>query len=351
MLTRPAAHPFPFIHRLARRGQLAVAALLLTVLGSPPASAQATTQETPTIHRLVSGLTSSFGSAIGPDGALYVTLTLNGSIQRVDPKTGVVTTFAHGLPTPFKPEDGVGVTDVTFIGNTAYALVTLVGSDYGGDSAVGIYRVDAPNRFTLVADIGAFSIAHPPKPAIFVPTGAQQALEPFGEGFLVVDAHHNRVLQVTKDGLVSEVIAFENIVPTNLTISENTVYLSEAGPIPHLPQNGKVVAFRPGDSAATQVAAGARLVVDVKFGPGRSLFALAQGVWNGVGEGTPANPNTGSLVRAEQDGTFTVVAGPLDRPTSMEIIGTTAYVVTLGGEIWTVDHIDGPPNGASSSIR
>ena len=38
MLTLPTAHPFPFIHRLARRGRLAVAALLLTVLGSPPAS-------------------------------------------------------------------------------------------------------------------------------------------------------------------------------------------------------------------------------------------------------------------------------------------------------------------------
>ena len=27
----------------------------------------------------------------------------------------------------------------------------------------------------------------------------------------------------------------------------------------------------------------------------------------------------------------------LNRPTSLEIIGKTAYVVTLGGEIWTID--------------
>lgn len=298
-----------------------------------------------TPQRLVTGLNGSFGSAIGPDGALYVTVTLAGSIRRVDPKTGAVTTFARGLPTPFIPEDGVGVTDVAFIGHTAYALVTLVGPDYGGNSAVGIYRVDGPNSFTLFADIGAFSLAHPPKPAFFVPTGAQQALEPFRGGFLVADAHHNRVLQVTKDGKVSELIAFENIVPTNLAVSGNTVYVAEAGPIPHLPENGKVVAFHPGDGAATQVAAGARLLVDVKFGRGQTLFALAQGFWNGPYEGTPANPNTGSLVRAEQNGTFTVVAGPLDRPTSMEIIGTTAYVVTLGGEVWTVNNIAIPPFG------
>ncbi|GGO28695.1 ScyD/ScyE family protein [Deinococcus humi] len=338
------------------RHRLTLACLLASVLaacGTPPpvvsANPTLTTLSKPAApaapQRLVSGLTGSFGSTIGPDGALYVTLTLDGSIRRVDPKTGAVSTFASGLPTPFVPENGVGVVDVAFIGHTAYALVTLVGPDYGGNSPVGIYRIDGPNSFTLFADIGAFSLAHPPKPAFFVPTGAQQAIEPFRGGFLVTDAHHNRVLQVTKDGEVSELIAFGNIVPTGLAIAGNAVYVAEAGPIPHLPQNGKVVAFRPGDKAATQVAAGARLLVDVKFGRGRTLFALAQGFWNGPYEGTPADPNTGSLVRANSDGTFTAVASPLDRPTSMEIIGNTAYIVTLGGEVWTVDNIASPPFG------
>ena len=37
----------------------------------------------------------------------------------------------------------------------------------------------------------------------------------------------------------------------------------------------------------------------------------------------------------------------LDRPTSMEIIGNTAYVVTLGGEVWTIENITSPPFGKS----
>ena len=41
-------------------------------------------------------------------------------------------------------------------------LVTLVGPDVGGSDVVGIYRVDGPDSFTVVADIGAFSIANPP---------------------------------------------------------------------------------------------------------------------------------------------------------------------------------------------
>ena len=37
----------------------------------------------------------------------------------------------------------------------------------------------------------------------------------------------------------------------------------------------------------------------------------------------------------------------LDRPTSLEFIGNTAYVVTLTGEIWTIDNVSGPPYGLS----
>jgi hypothetical protein len=47
------------------------------------------------------------------------------------------------------------------------------------------------------------------------------------------------------------------------------------------------------------------------------------------------------------DGTFTVVVGGLDRPISLEFIGNTAYVVTLTGEIWTIDSASGPPFGVA----
>ena len=37
-----------------------------------------------------------------------------------------------------------------------------------------------------------------------------------------------------------------------------------------------------------------------------------------------------------KDGTFTVLVDRLNQPTSLEFIGKTAYVVTLGGEIWRI---------------
>ena len=307
----------------------------------------AQTEVAATAQLLVTGLDELQGSAVGPGGALFVTAPLTGSIWRVDPTTGALTLFASGLPPrlPGLEFIGGGVVDVALIGGTAYALVTGVGADIGGDAVVGIYRVDGPGSATIVADIGAFSVANPPVPDFFVPTGWQYAIEPFRGGFLVTDGHHNRVLRVTLDGEITEVIAFSDIVPTGLAVSGNSIYLAQAGPIPHLPQNGKVVVFGPNSTTATEVASGARLAVDVEFGRGGTLFALSQGFWDGPFEGTPAEPNTGALMRVNGDGSLTTVVGGLDRPTSVEIIKNTAYVVTLGGEVWKVDDIAGPPFG------
>jgi hypothetical protein len=299
----------------------------------------------PNTALLVMGLEGASGSTIGPDGALYVTEGAAGRISRVDPQTGEITTFASGLP-PRIVRFG-GAVDVAFIGKTAYALVTLVGPDVGGSDVVGIYRVDGPDSFTVVADIGEFSLRNPPNTPFEAPTGVQYALETYRGGFLVTDGNHNRVLRVTLDGEVTEVIAFDNIVPTGLAVSGNTVYMAEAGPVPHLPEDGKVVSFEPKSPTATEVASGASLLVDVEFGRGRRLYALSQGEGSGGPPGSPALPNTGALVKVNGDGTFTVITDGLDRPTSLEFIGDTAYVVTLTGEIWTIDGVSGPPDGVS----
>jgi len=289
---------------------------------------------------LVSGMASGSGSTIGPDGDLYVTEGIGGRVLRVDPETGDLSTFAEGLP---KSIVGIGgAMDVAFIGTTAYVLVTLVGPDVGGTDTVGLYRVDGPNSFTVIADIGAFSLANPPKPAFFVPTGVQYSLLAYRDGFLVTDGHHNRVLRVTLDGTITEVIAFGNIVPTGLASWGSKVYMAEAGPIPHLPENGRIITFLPKAPHPTDVASGGRLLVDVEFSQRHRLYALAQGVWPlGNPEGSPALPNTGQLLRVTHDGTFAVIAEGLNQPTSLEFVGTTAYIVTLGGEIWTVGHVSG----------
>jgi hypothetical protein len=322
---------------------VAVAAVLGMIV---PSAARAQSQcGAPVAELLVTGLAGGSGSTVGPGGALYVTDPVAGTILRIDPRTGDITTFGTGLP---KRVVGTGgAMDIVFVGHTAYVLVTLVGPDVGGSDVVGIYRVDGPDSVTVIADIGAFALANPPANEFFVPTGVQYALETYRGSFLVTDGHHDRVLQVTRDGDVGEFMAFENNVPTGLAVRGNTIYMAEAGPVPHLPEAGRVVSFGPNSSDVTEVASGASLLVDVEFGRGRTLYALSQGDFSGGPAGAPALPNTGALVQVNSDGTFTILLEGLDRPTSLEVIRNTAYVVTLTGAIWKIAGLSCPPYGVS----
>src|SRR5437867_5219910 len=253
---------------------LLLAAALVAIIMPSAASAQSPC-EGPTATLLVTGLEGATGSTVGPDGALYVTEGAAGRISRVDPQTGERTTFASGLPPAIISIGGAfigGAIDVAFIDNIAYVLVTLVSPDVGGSDVDGIYRVDGPDSFTVVADIGEFNLANPPPTPFDVPTGLQFALQSYRGAFLVTDGHLNRVLRVTLDGEITVSIQFDNIVPTGLEVRGNRVYMAEAGPVPHLPQDGKVVSFESGSPTATDVASGARLLVDVEFGPGTGLY-------------------------------------------------------------------------------
>ena len=107
--------------------------------------------------QLVSGLQGAVGSTIGPDGAIYATENLTGSISRIDPATGDRSLYATGLP-PQLPWVGFGgVFDVVFLDEVAYALVIVVDSTLGGSDISGIYRIDGPDSSTPIADLGSFA--------------------------------------------------------------------------------------------------------------------------------------------------------------------------------------------------
>jgi hypothetical protein len=327
---------------------IATAGLLATVV-APAASAH--DRRGPVVTPLASFGDGTFttGSTIGPDGALYVTDGSAGSVLRIDRRSGRVTTYATGLPQKAFATDIGGPVDVVFVGRTAYVLVTLVsgraaGEPFGDpDDKNGIYRLERNGDFTLVADLGQWSVDHPPEPAFFVDTGVHYAMERYRGGLLVTDGHHNRVLWVSRNGAIDEVATFGNVVPTGLEVARGRVLITQMGPIPHEPEDGKVLALRRG--SAIELASGAAMLVDVERGPGGRLYALSQGQWNGVGEGSPAFPNTGRLVVVRRDGSLDPVLDRrgqelvLDRPTSMEFVGHTAYVVSVDGHVYKVSNL------------
>jgi hypothetical protein len=86
-------------------------------------------------------------------------------------------------------------------------------------------------------------------------------------------------------------------------------------------------------------------MVDVEFGRDRSLYALSQGDSPGdVEPASSARPDSGELLRVEGDGSLSVVVEGLDRPTSLDFIGDTAFVVNLDGEVWRIDDVPGRPS-------
>jgi hypothetical protein len=87
------------------------------------------------------------------------------------------------------------------------------------------------------------------------------------------------------------------------------------------------------------VASGFPFLLDVKFGRGRDLYALSQGVFACCTPVDSALPNTGALVKVNDDGGFTVITDHLDRPTSLRFIGKAAYFVSPAGEVWKIDGI------------
>ncbi len=325
---------------------VAATVLLAPVAVSSSASATPATHQGPTLTHLAhfgSGLGS--GSTIGPDGALYVTDGTAGSVKRIDRRTGAVSVYATGLPPRVL---GIGgAIDVAFLAGRGYALVTMVGGDFVGgshigDAVVGIYRLDRGGHPSPIADIGAWSVAHPPIPGFFITTGVQYAMAAYRGGFLVTDGHHNRVLHVTLDGAITEIAAFQDLVPTGIEVQGNRIWVTQAGPVPHVPETGRVLALDR-RTGPREVARGASMLIDVELGPQHQLYGLSQGQWDGVMEGSPALPNTGRLVRVTPTGGLQPVNGGdghpivLDRPTSVEFVGRTAYVVSLSGDVYTID--------------
>jgi hypothetical protein len=132
-------------------------------------------------------------------------------------------------------------------------------------------------------------------------------------------------------------------VPTGLETWGRDVLIARAGKVPHTPMDGRVLSVDAKTGEALELAKGARLAVDVEFGRGRTLYMLSQGEWNMLFPGSAALPFTGALYRVENDGTVTELLSGLNLPSSFEVIGNTAYVVNLAGEVWRYEKFDETP--------
>ena len=159
------------------RMMLLLAAALTALIAPSTASAAGPhhSDHAPSIRVLTSGLDGALGSTVGPDGAFYVAEGIAGRISRIDPRTGRRTTFVSGLADTRERRSAVRWTSRSCTARPTSSSRWSAPTS-AGPAVDGIYRVDGPHHVHVVADIGAYSLAHPPVPAFFIPTGVQFAL-------------------------------------------------------------------------------------------------------------------------------------------------------------------------------
>lgn len=325
---------------------------------------------------LTTGLLSPRGMKMGPDGMIYVAEAgsggntvvtvggeqshsgLTGRISKIDPTTGARTTVIDGLPSNAGSDgSAVGPADVAFIGNQLYYVQTHGGDAYGfPGKPTGVYKVSG-GVATLVADIGAFNIAHP---VTDVSSGTQHDIEAGGNpysmtvrngAFYVVDGNQNQIMKVTTDGTVSRLTEFPGHPVTTGIAQQGTsgaFYVSTLGEFPFKPADGTVIRVGVPSGDRTKVAGGVSSLTDVEFGPGGVLYALSFGD-QATGPNAPAPWQfySGKILKVNlSTGELTPVVTGFMFPTSLIFDGDTAYVSNGGvsipglvpGQIWKIEN-------------
>ncbi len=304
---------------------------------------------TPTV--VATGLENPRGIKFGPDRRLYVAEGglggthstigrcpqvpapvgpylggLTGRVSAVNVTTGVRTTIVRGLPSNQTSAAGGGfatsVADVAFLHNTLYALVAGGGCSHG---LIGTYssidRISAPGIAKPIINLSHFIMTHPvahPNLGDFEPDGAWYSLEASGDALYAVEPNHGEVDAVKPDGSISRLVDVSatqgHIVPTSLTsfygqFLFGNLYLFAPGAQGHagiyvLTKLGQIV----------QIASGLTAVTGVVVHHGR-IYALE--AFTGFFAPAPPVANTGTVVRLEDDGSWTKIVGGLSFPTAM----------------------------------
>jgi hypothetical protein len=334
--------------------------LSLVVLPVVPAAAHGSSWRV-----IASGLDSPRGLGFAPNGTLYVAEAgVGGSGPCIPHPLGQICYGATGAVTQVKrghqtrvlsglPSFALQGTDEVFgpsdVGVRGKLYVTLgLGDDPSlrsqlppnGQLAATLIRTKSPKGFKVVADIGAYELAVNPDGGL--PDTNPQGLLVTKHGEVIADAGGNSLLGVSPKGRISTLAVFPNrlvpnptpgqpdipmqAVPTTVTRGpDGALYVGQLTGFP-FPVGGANV-YRIGRDGKVRVfASGFTNIIDIAFGPDRSLYVLEI-----AKNGLLSNDQTGALIKVGKHGKRTLIASKgLTHPTGVALRNGKAYVSNCG---------------------
>lgn len=324
---------------------LALSFLFTSCIKSPHCNCD-NTNATATVKVFATGLNNPRGLRFAGDGNLFVaeggtggTNSTIGQCDQVPPPVGpytgsivgariskingngVRTTYVDNFPSTQSSLGEVsGVSDVEFIGNKMYALITAGGCSHGVPSIPNeLVKINANKTWTPLANLSSFLQAHPaaqPNPGDFEPDGDWYSMVNAGDNLYAIEANHGELDKINpSNGHVSRVVDFSadfgHIVPTAVVYHRGNFFVGNLNPFPIVAGSSSVYRVTT-DGDVSVIATGFNTILGLAFDDNDNLYVLE----NTVGSPFPA-PNAGRITRVNLSGEKATVATGLNLPTAM----------------------------------